>query len=269
MFIIKECFLFGNIVKYMEIMVVINKISDFMDRCVTGISDLDVILDGGIPKGNMILVAGSVGTGKTTLSTEFLIHGTERNENGLFISVTETTKKLISNLDHYEFFDSNAIKNQNLTFIDAASIYELLGLKKGDLTLEEIYFLVKAIIEIVDEKNIKRLVIDSITSISFRFRNEEKIRNFMLLLAKQLSERGCTSIMVSEIPPNEKKYSSYGVEEAISDGIILLNNMERGGDLLRTLQVVKMRGSSHSRAKYVMDLTPIGILIVPLLRGGL
>jgi circadian clock protein KaiC len=64
------------------------------------------------------------------------------------------------------------------------------------------------------------------------------------------------------------RYSTYGVEEAIADGIILMGNYERRGDLLRTLQVVKMRGTSHSRAKYVLDITPLGILMVPLLKGG-
>jgi circadian clock protein KaiC len=58
------------------------------------------------------------------------------------------------------------------------------------------------------------------------------------------------------------------VEEALADGIILMGNMERRGDLLRTLQVIKMRGTSHSRAKYVLDLTPAGVLLVPLLKGG-
>jgi circadian clock protein KaiC len=58
------------------------------------------------------------------------------------------------------------------------------------------------------------------------------------------------------------------VEEAIADGIILMGNLERQGDLLRTIQVIKMRGTTHSRAKYVLDLTPIGVLIAPLLKSG-
>ncbi len=68
--------------------------------------------------------------------------------------------------------------------------------------------------------------------------------------------------------PSAAGYSQYGVEEAIADGIILLGNLERRGDLLRTIQVIKMRGTTHSRAKYVLDLTPIGVLLAPLLKGG-
>jgi RecA-superfamily ATPases implicated in signal transduction len=91
---------------------------------------------------------------------------------------------------------------------------------------------------------------------------------FILRLSKALSELGCTTFLVSELLPSAKGYSQYGVEEAVSDGIILLGNLERKGDLLRTLRVVKMRGTSHSRATYVLDITSIGILLVPLLKGG-
>ena len=58
------------------------------------------------------------------------------------------------------------------------------------------------------------------------------------------------------------------MEEAIADGVVVTGNLERRGDLLRTLQVVKMRGTMHSRAKYVLDLTAVGVLLVPLLKGG-
>jgi len=99
-------------------------------------------------------------------------------------------------------------------------------------------------------------------------KTEEKIREFILKIGKTLSDRGCTSMLISEISPSAERYSLYGVEEAIADGIVLMGNLERRGDLLRTLQVVKMRGTNHSRAKYVLDLTPAGILLVPLLKGG-
>ena len=73
---------------------------------------------------------------------------------------------------------------------------------------------------------------------------------------------------MSEISPSAERYSLYGVEEAIADGIVVMGNLERRGDLLRTIQVVKMRGTQHSRTKYVLDLTPCGVLLVPMLKGG-
>jgi circadian clock protein KaiC len=238
------------------------------DRCITGIDGLDLILNGGIPRGNTVLITGSCGTGKTTLSFEFLLHGALNEENSLFVSVTENWQKLLKNVIAYDFFDDSLIKSKKLIMMDLGAIYGKLGLEKSEFNMEDIDIIVRAIGDIVREWNIKRLVIDSITSICFQLKTKEKIRDFILSLGKNLADVNCTCILVSEISPGEQSYSMYGVEEAIADGIVLMANLERRGDLLRTLQVVKMRGTMHSRAKYVLDLTSVGVLLVPLLKGG-
>lgn len=238
-------------------------------RCVTGIDGLDTVLNGGIPRGNSVLVTGSCGTGKTTLSLEFLVHGALEDERCLFISVTESSRKMLNNIVPYDFFDEELIEEGRLIFVDMPDIYEELDIShKSEFSFDEINAILEKIEELVVENDINRLVIDSVTSVCFQLKTEEKIRDFILDLMKTLSSHGCTSLLVSEISPEETRYSLYGVEEAIADGIILMGNMERHGDLLRTLQVVKMRGTDHSRAKYVLDLTPVGVLLVPLLKGG-
>ncbi len=238
------------------------------ERCITGIEGLDNALDGGIPRGNTILVTGSCGTGKTTLSLEFLVHGALDGETCLFVSVTEASAKLLTNIIPYDFFEDSLIKKGKLIFVDMPVVYERLGLDKLEFSLEEVDVLVRAMGDIVKEMDVKRLVIDSITSVCYRLRTQEKIRNFILKIGATLSSLGCTSILVSEISPAEERYSLFGVEEAIADGIIFMGNLERRGDLLRTLQIVKMRGTQHSRTKYVLDLTSAGVLLVPLLKGG-
>ncbi len=238
------------------------------ERCRTGIEGLDHILNGGIPRGNIVLITGSCGTGKTTLSLEFLVHGALMGERSMYISVTEAPEKLVENMINYEFFDKKLISEKRLILVDLQEIYVKLGLEKLEFTLEDVNVLVSQIVKIVRELGIKRLVIDSITSICYRLTSKEQIREFILHLGKELSDLGCTTLLVSELLPSAQGYSQYGVEEAIADGIILLGNMERRGDLLRTLQVIKMRGTTHSRAKYVLDLTSIGVLLAPLLKGG-
>jgi circadian clock protein KaiC len=238
-----------------------------LERCATGIEGLDNILDGGIPRGNMILVAGSVGTGKTTFSLEFLVRGAERGERSLFLSVTEASDKLIQNLSTFEFFRKDLIEDGSLVFVDLPAIYDKLGLEHEELTADEIDILIRTIRELVESLGVKRLVLDSLTSVCYRIRRDERIRDFMLRLGQALTDQGCTSLLVSEIGPQAGRYSLHGVEEAIVDGVVLLWNTRRQGDILRVLQVVKMRGTAHSRAQYVIELTPIGMLMAPHLKG--
>jgi circadian clock protein KaiC len=238
------------------------------ERCLTGIEGLDNILGGGIPRGNMVLVAGSVGTGKTTLCLEFLVRGAEKGERTLFFSVTEASAKLIENLSTFEFFRQELVKSGGLIFIDVPEIYDRLGLNHEELTLEEIDLLLKTFLDLAREAGAQRVVLDSLTSVCYRIRRDERIRDFMLKLSQGLAELGCTTLLVSEIGQAAGRYSLHGVEEAIVDGVLLLGNARRQGDILRILQVVKMRGTSHSRAQYVIELTPIGLLMAPHLKGG-
>lgn len=237
------------------------------ERCQTGIEGLDHVLGGGIPMGNMVLLSGPVGTGKTTLSLEFLVRGAEQGERCLFVSVTEATAKLIDNLRAFEFFKQELVANGLLTFVDLPGVYERLGLDREEFTLDEVDILVRAILDLVKETGARRMVLDSLTSVGYRIRKDERVRDFMLHLGQGLSRLGCTAILTSEISPSESKYSVIGVEEAIVDGVILLGNASRQGDILRILQVIKMRGTSHSRAQYVMELTPLGLLMAPHLKG--
>lgn len=239
-----------------------------ISRSRTGIEALDNILTGGIPKGNTVLLSGACGTGKTTISMEFLVNGVRMGEGGAFISVTEPIPKLVENMNTLDFFDKKMIKEGKLHLFDLSVIYDRLGLEEKDYTLEDMDALLGAIEDIVDELAVSRLAIDSVTAICFQLQTKPKIRNFIFKLGKFLSVFGCTTFLISEITPGEQIYSVYGVEEAIADGIIMLGNIERKGDLLRTLQVIKMRGTYHSRAKYIMDLTTEGITLTPLLKWG-
>lgn len=239
-----------------------------LPRCPTGIEGLDNILDGGIPRGNTVLLTGSCGTGKTTLGLEYLVRGALLGERCLFLSVTEASEKILENLSTFEFFDRKVVEEGKLVFLDVPILYEKLGLSKQELTPEDIDLFITAIANLAASMKIQRLVLDSVTSVCFRIRHEEKIRDFILKLEKSLSDIQCTTLLISEIGPQANRYSLYGVEEAIADGVILLGNVQRQGDLLRTLQVIKIRGALHSRAQYVIEITPLGIFLAPFLKGG-
>jgi circadian clock protein KaiC len=239
-----------------------------VQRCRTGIEGLDKILNGGIPVGNNVLLTGACGTGKTTLAAEFLSFGAQNGEPGLMLAVTEHSQKVIDNMKNFEFFDPRLVDDKKLHFVDSQPLFEKIGLDKIEYAHADVTPLINAIVETVKQVGARRLVIDSITGILIHLKARELIRDFISKLCRRLSETGCTSLLVSEIAPDEKRYSSFGVEEAVADGIVVLGNVEQRGYLLRTLHVVKMRGTAHSRSRYVIDLTTYGMIIVPLLRSS-
>jgi len=234
----------------------------------TGIEGLDGALNGGVPQGNVVLFTGSCGTGKTTVAMEYLIKGAKMGENGVFISVTEPTFKLLENMRRYEFFDEVLIDDNKIFLIDLLHIYRKMGLLDRERQITDIDALVLAFEDIVKALDIKRAVVDSITAVCNRLKEQSRIRDFIFNLVNIFTYNGATSIFISEISAGTSDYSVYGVEEAVADGIIVFDDLERRGDMMRTMQIIKMRGTQHSRAKYVMDLQSDGMVLAPLLKGG-
>ena len=238
-----------------------------IERCETGIPELDQILRGGIPRGNVVLLAGGSGMGKTTLAMEFLAHGAEKGEHGLFLSVTEPVTVLERNAKEYAFLQPQHFADGSIRLLDLRAILRRMGQGSSQgFTLDDPEALVEALEAIVREYKVQRLIVDSITAICQRLEQTGRIRDFIFRLGMLLSEAGCTTILTSETPPRELRYSMFGVEEFISDGIIFLSEFERQNDLVRTLQVMKMRGTEHSRSRFMMDISEFGISLAPLLR---
>jgi len=238
------------------------------ELCDTGIEALDTILGGGIPVGSTVLMVGSSGSGKTTLCMQFLINGAKKGERGVFFTITEPLFKLTKNMEGFDFYDKKLIESGLVNLIDLRIISERLGLDTEKYTVEDASALLDILRDIADELNVKRLIIDSITALCYRLQTPEMIRDFIFKLGSSLAAMKCTTFLTSEVPPQKFQYSQYGIEEFISDGIIFLGDVEREGDLIRTFQVVKMRGSAHSRTKHMMNIsTKNGVELTPLLIG--
>ena len=240
------------------------------DRCVTGVHGLDEILRGGIPYGSTVLCAGTCGSGKTTLGMEFLVRGSMTGEACAHFTATEPSVKLLENIRQYPFFDMQLVDTGLINVFDMDVLYSWLGLTKATFELEDVHALIKAITDIVNTIGVTRLVIDSVTTLCYKIKSEQLIRDFLFTLGKKLSTLGCTTILIAEITSATQNahWSSFGVEEAICDGIVVMGDAERMGHLIRFLQVVKMRGSGHSRAKYALELTPLGVMLTPMLKWG-
>jgi len=235
--------------------------------CGTGIDELDFQMSGGIPVGSTVLVTGCSGSGKTTLCMQYLFNGARNDDRGVFFTITEPLFKLTKNLEGFSFYDKKLIESGMVNIIDLRIISERLGLDAEKYTVEDAGALLDILKDIADELNVKRLVIDSITALCYRLQSREMIRDFIFKLGTSLAAMNCTTLLTSEVPPQTYKFSQYEIEEFISDGIIFLGDIERRGDLIRTLQVVKMRGIAHSRAKFAMNISAErGLELVPLLK---
>jgi len=229
----------------------------------TGIKGLDEILMGGIPKGHCVLLAGSCGTGKTVMCHQFLFEGAKVGEPGVYISLVEPTDKILKNMASFTFCNQRLIDEGKVRIVDMTQDVRLRGIEFSNV--EGLIGIIKSIIE---DNGAKRVVIDSITALCENIGERSKIRDFILELGFQLMYLECTTIMISEIPPQTFKYSVWGIEEFIADGVILLSDFERKGDLIRSLQVIKMRGVAHSRNKQVMKIMDEGINLLPMFKAG-
>ena len=234
-----------------------------------GIDDLDEILQGGVPPGSSVLISGASGTGKTTTCFEILGRAAANGEPGLILLTSETPEIAIANMGPFEFFDPSMVDDGKLVIQDLGEVYKHLGIEHPDtgLSQEDGHKLLEAIMTAVDNVGAKRVTIDSLTSVLATFDNEGRVRSFLKDLFRTMADKGVTLYLTSEIPPDSIRYSSTGIEDALADGVILLSNIESRGDLLRSLQIIKMRGTEHSRSRFVMDLTEYGIIIVPVLKS--
>ena len=235
----------------------------------TGIADLDDIHLGGVPIGSSVLFAGTSGTGKTTMCLEILCRGVAEGDPGIIFSSSETPQRVMENMTPFEFYDNSIVDDGRLVIKDMNELYKKLGIEHPDtgLSRDDASKLLEAIIEAVDGAEAKRVVIDSLTDVLATFDNESGMRTFIRDMVRAFADKGITLYLTSALAPDSVQYSSMGIEDALVDGVIMLSNIENRGNLLRGLQIVKMRGSKHSRARYIMDVTTYGLIIVPILRS--
>ena len=230
----------------------------------TGIRGLDEITFGGLPRGRPTLVCGRAGCGKTLFALEFLVHGAmQYDEPGVFIAFEETEEDLTKNVASLGYDLTELCRRKKLT-IDYIRVERSEIEETGEYDLEGLFIRLG---HAIDSIGAKRVVLDTIEAIFSGFQNVNILRAELRRLFRWLKDRGVTAVITAE--QGEGTLTRHGLEEYVSDCVILLDHRVREQISTRRLRVVKYRGSSHGTNEYPFLIDEQGISVLPVTSLGL
>jgi len=225
----------------------------------TGIEGLDEITLGGLPKGRPTLVCGSAGCGKTLLGMEFLVRGARQfGEPGVCMSFEERTSDLVHNVASLGFDLQDLIDRDKLV-IDHVHVERSQIEETGEYDLEGLFVRLNYAI---DSIGAKRVLLDTIESLFAGLANESVLRSELRRLFLWLKEKGVTAVITGE--KGEGTLTRHGLEEYVSDCVILLDHRMVDSVSTRRLRVVKYRGSTHATNEYPFLINERGFSVLPL-----
>jgi circadian clock protein KaiC len=235
-----------------------------LPKAATGIQGLDEITGGGLPKGRTTLVCGSAGCGKTTLAMEFLVRGAQQyGEAGVFVSFEESPNDLAQNVASMGF-DLKALTARKKLLVEHIRVVRSEIEETGSYDLEGLFIRLGLAI---DSIGAKRVVLDTLEALFGGFSNTAILRAEIRRLFEWLKERGVTAIVTGE--RGDGALTRHGLEEYVSDCVILLDHRVLNQLTARRLRIVKYRGSMHGTDEYPFLIRANGISVVPITSIGL
>ena len=235
-----------------------------LPKAPTSIQGLDEITGGGLPKGRPTLVCGGAGCGKTLFAMEFLVRGAMKyNEPGVFISFEETEKELTANVASLGF-DLDSLVERKKIWLEHISIEQGAIKQSGEYDLEGLFIRIHHAIESIGAK---RVVLDTIESLFSWLPNPLILRAELRRLLHWLKRKGVTAIITAE--RGDGTLTRQGLEEYVSDCVILLDHRVNDQASIRRLRIVKYRGSTHGTNEYPFLIDEDGFSVLPVTSLGL
>ena len=229
-----------------------------LEHCPTGITGLDDITCGGLPRGRTTLLAGGPGCGKTLLGVEFLVRGAAMGEPGVFVAFEETAEELTANVASLGW-DLDALCAGGNLVVDHVKVERERIDKTGDYDLEALFIRIGFAIQ---EVGAKRVVLDTIEVLFSALDDTAKLRAELRRLFAWLKAQGVTAIVTAE--RGEGTLTRHGLEEYVADCVITLDHRVDDQIAVRRVRVVKQRGSSHGTNEYPFVIDAGGISVVPV-----
>ena len=230
----------------------------------TGIGGLDDLTLGGLPAGRSTLLCGAAGCGKTLFGLTFLVNGaTQFGEPGVFMSFEERAEDLTANVASLGY-DLGKLVTDGRIAIDHVRVERSEIEESGDYDLEGLFVRLGYAIDTIGAK---RVVLDTIEALFSSLTDTAVLRAELRRLFEWLKDRGVTSIITGE--RGEGQLTRHGIEEYVSDCVILLDNRVEDMVTTRRLRVVKFRGSAHGTNEYPFLIDGHGISVMPITSAGL
>ncbi|WP_312203170.1 circadian clock protein KaiC [Anaerospora hongkongensis] len=238
--------------------------AQILKKCPTGIQGLDDITFGGLPLGRTALVCGAAGCGKTLLAMQFLVNGAQLyNEPGIFMSFEENETELAENFASLGV-DLNELTAQNKINLDYVHLDKNEIAEAGDYDLDGLFIRLDYAIQSIGAK---RVVLDTIEALFSGLSNTTILRAELRRLFRWLKERGVTAIVTGE--RGNGTLTRHGIEEYVSDCVILLEHKVVDQISTRRLRIAKYRGSAHGTNEYPFLIDEQGICLMPITSVGL
>jgi len=230
----------------------------------TSIQGLDEITGGGLPKGRPTLVCGGAGCGKTLFAMEFIVRGaTDFHEPGVFISFEETEKELSANVASLGF-DLDRLVAQKKIWLEHIRVEQAEIEQSGEYDLEGLFIRIHQAIETIGAK---RVVLDTLETLYYGLPNPQILRTELRRLFHWLKTKGVTTIITAE--RGEGTLTRHGLEEYVTDCVILLDHRVDDQSSIRRLRIVKYRGSTHGTNEYPFLIDEDGFSVLPVTSLGL
>ncbi|MBD3406605.1 MAG: AAA family ATPase [Candidatus Lokiarchaeota archaeon] len=236
-----------------------------IERVKTGIPGLDELIEGGFPAGDTILIAGKAGTGKSILANQFLYRGaTQYNEPGVLVTLEESPIKIKRNMLRFGMDFDKLEQEGLLAIVDLSPSKEVTPVNIGEYPSFDLSGLEAIILNHVKKLGAKRVVIDTLSIMAYKFKSRDILREEFFKLTANITRSGSTLLLTSEIPAQNDGLGVFDIEAFLASGVIVLYN-EKISETTRSrsVEVLKLRGSKHSSRIHSMRITDDGIRVWP------